>query len=119
MEEVVCPICDTDQARFWGREYKGHTIVKCSRCSLRYVNPRRLAEENTKIYDDENYFARMVNDQHDLGELENYFLPTLNTLLDSRCWNLFNPEGCGTDPKKDKPANSKEHDSWPTRKNTI
>lgn len=79
MEEVVCPICDTDHARFWGREYKGHTIVKCSRCGLRYVNPRRLAEENTKIYDDENYFARMVNDQHDLGELENYFLTTLNT----------------------------------------
>ena len=83
MEQVVCPICETDQARFWGREFKGHTIVKCSRCELRYVNPRRTAEENTEIYDDENYFARMVNDQRDLEQLENYFLTNLKTKYES------------------------------------
>ena len=55
MEHINCPICETDQARFWGREYKGHIIVKCPTCDLRYVNPRRTAEENAAIYDDEKY----------------------------------------------------------------
>ncbi len=79
MEQVVCPICETDRARFWGREFKGHTIVKCAGCDLRYVNPRRTAEENAEIYDDEHYFARMVDDQRDLEQLENYFLTNLKT----------------------------------------
>ena len=77
MDHIVCPICDTDQARFWGREYKGHTIVKCTGCGLRYVNPRRSAEENAEIYDGETYFSLMVKDQHDLEQLESYFQTNL------------------------------------------
>lgn len=77
MEQVVCPICETDRSRFWGREYKGHTIVKCSGCDLRYVNPRRTAGENKEIYDDEQYFASMVEGQQDLDQVENYFLTNL------------------------------------------
>ena len=79
MEQVVCPICETDRARFWGREFKGHTIVKCARCDLRFVSPRRTAAENAEIYDDKSYFARMVDDQHDLEQLEIYFLTNLKT----------------------------------------
>lgn len=79
MEQVVCPICETDRSRFWGLEFKGHTIVKCAGCGLRYVNPRRSARENAEIYDDEQYFARMVDDQRDLDQLENYFLTNLKT----------------------------------------
>ncbi len=57
VESVDCPICETDAGEPWGVEYQGHRIVRCRRCGLRYVNPRRTAEENRRVYGD-RYFDR-------------------------------------------------------------
>lgn len=59
---VKCPICDSSDAHFWGFEYKGHRIVKCPTCGLRYADPQEVRAED--IYREE-YFAdkarRMFN----------------------------------------------------------
>ncbi|MGH7570307.1 MAG: class I SAM-dependent methyltransferase [Gemmatimonadota bacterium] len=56
-ERVDCPICEANDADRWGLEHQGHRIVRCRRCGLRYVNPRRTAEENRRVYGD-RYFER-------------------------------------------------------------
>ncbi|MGH7557678.1 MAG: class I SAM-dependent methyltransferase [Gemmatimonadota bacterium] len=56
-ERVDCPICEADDGDPWGLEYQGHRIVRCRRCGLRYLNPRRSAEENRRVYGD-HYFER-------------------------------------------------------------
>ena len=56
-EHVDCPICGGDYAVLWGVEYQGDTLVRCSRCHLRYVNPRRTSEENEAVYG-ADYFTR-------------------------------------------------------------
>lgn len=57
MNRVECPICRADLSTFWGREYRGHRIVRCRGCGLRYVNPRRGEAENLEIYG-RRYFDR-------------------------------------------------------------
>ena len=51
---VICPICDKTDGQFWGLEYKGHRIVKCPTCGLRYADPQIIKAE--EVYRDE-YFA--------------------------------------------------------------
>lgn len=57
LERVDCPICEADDAEPWGEGHEGHRIVRCRRCGLRYVNPRRESEENRRIYGSP-YFER-------------------------------------------------------------
>lgn len=57
MNPVECPVCRSDLSAFWGLEYRGHRIVRCRGCGLRYVNPRRGETENLGIYGDD-YFDR-------------------------------------------------------------
>ena len=56
-EKVLCPICEVDDAAVWGRHGAGYTIVRCRRCGLRYLNPRRGLGENLEVYGD-RYFDR-------------------------------------------------------------
>lgn len=68
MERVECPICGVDDSRPWGEEYRGHRIVVCDRCGLRYVNPRRTAAENRTFYD-HDYFERDRHREREKREL--------------------------------------------------
>jgi 2-polyprenyl-3-methyl-5-hydroxy-6-metoxy-1,4-benzoquinol methylase len=69
LEKVNCPICEGDFAKFWGKEFKGHIIVKCRKCGLRYVNPRRSGKEIEKIYDS-TYFLNRKLDEHHVEKLK-------------------------------------------------
>jgi len=65
VQAVQCAVCDQDLARHWGTEYKGHTIVKCAGCGLRYVNPRRNENVDRAVYDTDEYFADGVQEESD------------------------------------------------------
>ncbi|MGH7543686.1 MAG: class I SAM-dependent methyltransferase [Gemmatimonadota bacterium] len=56
-ERVECPICETDDCEPWGVGYEGHRFVRCRKCGLRYLNPRRGPQENRSVYRD-RYFER-------------------------------------------------------------
>lgn len=56
-ERVDCPICETRDPAPWAVEYRGYPIVRCPGCGLRFVSPRRSAEEDRAFYD-EPYFER-------------------------------------------------------------
>lgn len=62
--DVPCPICDLTDDEVWGRHYAGFTIVRCRRCGLRYVNPRRDVDENLEVYGD-RYFDRQRHREAD------------------------------------------------------
>lgn len=68
-EWVDCPICGIDVGELWGLEHHGHRIVRCRRCGLRYVNPRRTPEENRRVYGDA-YFERHRARERDSGGSE-------------------------------------------------
>ena len=51
---VTCPICNKAEGQLWGVEYKGHRIVKCPTCGLRFADPQIIRAE--EVYQDE-YFA--------------------------------------------------------------
>lgn len=57
LDAVPCPICGVFDEELWGRHYQGHMIVRCRRCGLRYLSPRRNPEENLAVYGD-RYFDR-------------------------------------------------------------
>lgn len=68
-ERVDCPICGIDDSELWGLEHRGYRIERCRRCGLRYVNPRRAAEENRRVYGDA-YFERHRARERDPGGSE-------------------------------------------------
>lgn len=57
VEPVSCPICEVEDDELWGEHYAGYRIVRCCRCGLRYLNPRRNPEANLEVYGD-RYFDR-------------------------------------------------------------
>ena len=80
-EAVSCPICDRESGRPWGIEYKGHAIVKCAGCGLRYVSPRRTEAENLAVYDTPEYFAVNLRQQAELGQIEHHVRTQLKCCL--------------------------------------
>lgn len=65
-ETVVCPICPDRAPRAWATEYRGHRIVRCPGCGLRFLSPRRSVAEDRAFYG-EGYFERQRLREADPG----------------------------------------------------
>ncbi len=71
MEDVSCPLCGNDDARFlWSKQDARY--VRCGDCSLVYENPRLTDEELVEFYSKKSYF---INDSGSGGTsgYENYY----------------------------------------------
>ena len=70
MKEVQCPLHPEKKAKLWGLEYKGHSIVKCDDCQIRFVSPRRKEVSNKLIYES-HYFSKNERDERAPTTLSN------------------------------------------------
>ena len=78
-DTVACPICEGYFDDYWGLEYKSHVIVKCTKCGLRYVSPRRNEIENLAIYDS-GYFQEQ-RDSEENGDAFPFMLTQAHSYI--------------------------------------
>lgn len=71
MEDVSCPLCGKDNARFLWTKHDAR-YVRCNSCALVYENPRLTDEELVEFYSNKSYF---INDSAsgDTSGYENYY----------------------------------------------
>jgi len=55
--KLDCSKCDSDQFKFWGKEYTGVSMAKCRKCGLRLVHPRMNIDQlQEEVYGDHYKF---------------------------------------------------------------
>jgi len=54
-DKILCPLCNLEREELL-YVLEGYRIVRCSSCSLVYLNPRPIEEEMKRSYKEEEYF---------------------------------------------------------------
>jgi len=94
-EQVVCNLCGADLPEILF-EKQGYPIVRCTRCSLVYVNPRPAKEELFSRYSDEYFEKEYIPSMESvLQELLGYHDPILSRIKEFKKNGRLYDVGCG------------------------
>lgn len=70
--KLACGKCEKGDYKFWAKEFTGIEIVKCQKCALKFVSPRKKEEEIEEVYGD-HYWEKLGHTSFNLKRSKEFF----------------------------------------------